>query len=56
MATVLGRAAPESVTSEWAGSRSDLSIPVSLAVYNVAIKNKEIPEPEMIKKGQLIHS
>lgn len=51
---MLGRAAPESVTSEWA-SGSDSSIPVSSAVYNVAIKNKEIPEPEMIKKGQLIH-
>lgn len=56
MATILDRAAPESVTSEWTGSGSDLSIPVSSVVYKVAVKNKEIPEPEMIKKGQLISS
>lgn len=50
MATILDRA----------GSGSDLSIPVSSSVCNVAVKNKvpepEVPEPEMIKKGQFIHS
>lgn len=39
------------MSSEWAGSRSDSAIPVSTAVYNVAVKMKELQNQEQVRKA-----